>query len=99
MGTLKTAKVGKRGTLVIPAKLRHRYGIEDGDLVFVEEHEGGILIRKAVTLPVEMYSLERKAEFILSSAVDKEDYLRAREEVLKMGVDPDSIPHVKPSRA
>ena len=97
VGSVKTVKMGRRGTLVIPAGLRRRYGMEEGDLVVVEEREGGIFIRKAVTLPVEMYSPERKAEFILSNAVDEEDYSRAREEVVKMGLDPDAIPHVKPS--
>jgi hypothetical protein len=45
---------------------------------------------------VERYTAERKAEFLLSNAVDEADYRRARKEVAKLGIDPDSIPHHKP---
>ena len=92
----ETSKVGKRGTVVIPATLRRRFGIEEGSLVIAEEREDGILIRPAVVLSVEVYTPERKAEFLLSNAIDAEDYARAREEVRKLGLDPDSIPHHKP---
>lgn len=63
-----------------------------------KDHGEGTLIRKAVTLPVEHYSLERKAEFILSNATNKTDYARARKEVKKLGLDPDCIPHYKNSK-
>ena len=59
-----TSKVGKRGTVVIPAALRRRFGIEEGPLVIAEDREEGI-----------------------------EDYARAKEEVRKMWLDPDTIPH------
>jgi AbrB family looped-hinge helix DNA binding protein len=81
----------------VPASLRKRFGIEEGTLVTAEEKEDGILIRPAVVIPVERYSPERKAEFLLSNAVDESDYRSARKAVRKMGLDPDSIPHVKPS--
>lgn len=92
----ETSKIGKRGVLVIPAALRNRYGLTEGSLVIAEEHEDGVLIRPAIALPVEQYSLERKAEFLLSNAVDKEDYENALEAVHSMGLDPDTIPHTKP---
>jgi hypothetical protein len=44
----------------------------------------------------ERYTPERKAEFLLSNAVDAADYREARKDVLKLGIDPDSIPHHKP---
>ena len=47
-------------------------------------------------MQVEIYTPERKAEFLLSNAVDEADYQWAREEVRKMGLDPDKIPHGKP---
>ena len=68
-------------------------------MVIAEEREDGILIRPAVVLSVEVYTPERKAEFLLSNAIDAEDYARAREEVRKLGLDPDSIPHYKPDMA
>ena len=95
----ETSKVGKRGTVVIPATLRRRFGIEEGSLVIAEEREDGILIRPAVVLSVEVYTPERKAEFLLSNTIDAEDSARAREEVRKLGLDPDSIPHYKPDMA
>ena len=88
-----TSRVGKRGTVVIPAALRRRFGIEEGSLIIAEDREEGILIRPAVAVPLESYTPERRVEFLLSGAVDEEDYARAKEEVRKMGLDPDAISH------
>ena len=94
---VETTKVGKRGAIVVPASLRRRFGIEEGSLVIAEERDDGILIRPAVALPVEVYTPARKAEFLLSNAVDRVDYERAVKEVRKMGLDPALIDHIKPS--
>jgi AbrB family looped-hinge helix DNA binding protein len=94
---VESAKVGKRGAVIVPARLRKRFGIEEGSLVTAEETEDGILIRPAVVVPVERYTPERKAEFLLSNAVGRSDYRRARKEVQKLGLDPDSIPHYRPA--
>ncbi len=91
-----TSRVGKRGTVVIPAALRRSFGIEEGSLVIAEDREESILIRPAAAVPLESYSQGRKAEFLLSNAVDPEDYARAEEEVRKMGLDPAAIAHRKP---
>lgn len=93
---IEVTKIGKRGTLVIPAALRQLLGFHDGDLVIAEDHGDGILIRPAVALPIESYSLERQAEFLLSSALDKADYEQAKKAVCKMGLDPETITHYKP---
>ena len=85
---IESSKIGKRGTLVIPAKLRRRFGIEEGSEVIAEETPEGILIRPAMTVPIEVYSDERKAEFLLSNAVDAEDYRQAQEEVRPDGFGP-----------
>jgi AbrB family looped-hinge helix DNA binding protein len=74
---METAKLGKRGTLVIPAKLRQRFALKEGDLLVIEEGEDGILLRPAVAIPVEIYTPQRKAEFLLNNAVTKEDYDQA----------------------
>ena len=47
----------------------------------------------AINLPVERYTPERKAEFLLSNSVDKADYCEARKWVEELGLDPDSIRH------
>jgi AbrB family looped-hinge helix DNA binding protein len=96
MRTQQSARVGKRGAIIVPASLRKRFGIEEGSMVVAEEKEDGILIRPAVIVPVERYTPERKAEFLLSNAVDANDYRKARKEVRKLGLDPDSIRHIRP---
>lgn len=90
--------MGKRGTVVVPVKLRQRFGLKEGDLLITEEREGGILFRPAVAIPVEVYSSERKAEFLLNNAITKEDYDEACLEVRQMGLDPAKIPHTEPKR-
>lgn len=97
MSERETTKVGSRGTVVIPAALRQRYGLRTGTLIIAEPRDDGILLRPAVALPVETYTPERRAEFLLSTAVDQADYVTAVEEVRKMGLDPETIPHGKPT--
>jgi AbrB family looped-hinge helix DNA binding protein len=94
---MQSARVGKRGAIVVPAKLRKRFGIEEGSIVIAEETDDGILIRPAMVVPVERYSAERKAEFLLANAIDADDYRKARKEVRKLGLDPDSVPHSRPA--
>jgi AbrB family looped-hinge helix DNA binding protein len=93
---IETTKIGRRGAVVIPAGLRRKYGFEEGSLVVVEAREEGVLLRPAVTLPLERYTPERKAEFLLNNAVTPEDYAWALREVKKLGIDPKAIPHEKP---
>ena len=92
----ETIRVGQRGTVVIPARLRRRFGIQEGALLIAEESAEGILLRPAVALPVESYSPERVAEFLLTNAVDEEDYAEAVARVKEMGLDPETIPHLRP---
>ena len=93
---MESAKVGKRGTIVVPAKLRKRFGLDEGSFVTAEAREDGILLRPAVIVPVEKYSPQRKAEFLLSTATNVSDYRRVRREVKRLGLDPDAIPHRPP---
>lgn len=53
------SKVGKRGTVVIPAALRRRFGITEGSLVIAEAREDGILLRPAVALPLDLARRQR----------------------------------------
>lgn len=53
----------------------------------------------AVIAPLEVYAPERKAEFLLTNAADAREYALAVKEVRGLGLDPDSIPHVKPPGA
>ena len=93
----ESAKVGKRGAVVIPAKLRKKFGIEEGSSVLVEEAADGVLIRPAVTVPIEIWSPERKAAFLLENAVDPGGLrMGAPRGGQNGGLDPDRIPHGKP---
>lgn len=91
-----TSKVDKRGAVVIPAAFRRRFGIEEGSLVIAEEREDGILIRPAEISSVEIYTLERKAEFLLSNSLDAEHYAENVKRVREMGLDPEKIDHYRP---
>ena len=92
---METSKVGKRGSVVVPARLRRKFGIKEGGLVVAEERPDGILIRPAVAFPIEIYTPERKAEFLLSNAVGAEDYRAAVADVKNMGLEPASFRHHK----
>ena len=52
-----TGHVGKRGTIVLPAATRRRYGLEDGALFISEETINGILIRPAQAVPKNLAKL------------------------------------------
>jgi bifunctional DNA-binding transcriptional regulator/antitoxin component of YhaV-PrlF toxin-antitoxin module len=41
----ETGRIGKRGVMVMPAKLRRRYGLEEGSFIIAEARPEGILIR------------------------------------------------------
>ncbi len=95
---LNTTRIGKRGTVVIPAGLRRKYRLDEGSLLVAEEKTDGILLRPVVAVPVEIYSPERQAEFLLNNVTDLTDYAWAKEEVRKLGLDPNKIPHEKPKK-
>lgn len=96
---METSRVGKRGTIVVPSRLRRKFGIQEGGLVVAEERPEGILIRPAVAVPVEIYTPARKAEFLLSNVTDEKDYKAALIEVRKLGLNPATIPHVRPRKS
>jgi AbrB family looped-hinge helix DNA binding protein len=95
----EVSRVGKRGTVVIPAGLRRRFNVQEGSFVMTEETPDGILLRPATIMARESYSPERKAEFLLSNAVDASDYVDAVKAVKDMGLDPAKIKHRKPAGA
>jgi AbrB family looped-hinge helix DNA binding protein len=94
----ETARIGKRGTIVIPAALRQKYGFEEGSQIIVEPVPEGVLLRPVVMLPIEIYTPERKAEFLLNNAITPDDYAASVGQVREMGLDPEQIPHRKPGK-
>jgi bifunctional DNA-binding transcriptional regulator/antitoxin component of YhaV-PrlF toxin-antitoxin module len=55
-----TGQVGRRGTIVLSAATRRRYGLEDGSLFISEERDDGVLIRPAVAVPADLDAVRRK---------------------------------------
>lgn len=68
----ETSKVGKRGTFVIPAKLRNRFGLKEGSLVIAEETSEGILLRPAIAMPTTVFSQEQVEELLLEGVASGE---------------------------
>lgn len=58
-----TVTVSSRGLIALPARLRDELGLKADDVLLVETTSEGILLRPAVTLPVEIYSPDRIREF------------------------------------
>ena len=55
--------ITSRGVITLPAKLRQALGLKADDQLIAEATPEGLLLRPAVTLPVEIYSNARLAEF------------------------------------
>lgn len=52
-----------RGVITLPARLRRALGLKPNDILIAEATPEGLLLRPAVTLPVELYAEERVREF------------------------------------
>jgi AbrB family looped-hinge helix DNA binding protein len=92
-----TIKMGKRGTIVLPAKLRKQFGLEDGSLLVTEAKDGEIRIRPAFLYEPPVWSPEETAYFILINSVTQEEWDENLPEVLAMGVDPANIEGLEPN--
>ena len=55
--------VTSRGVVTLPAKLRQALGIRADDQLIAETTPEGLLLRPAVTLPIEIYTDQRIREF------------------------------------
>ncbi|MHB1018095.1 MAG: AbrB/MazE/SpoVT family DNA-binding domain-containing protein [Coriobacteriia bacterium] len=86
-------RIGKRGTVVIPASARRRYGLEEGEMLVMEESAAGLLLKPVRAYEVEVYTPERQAEFLLNNAVTPAEYDDALAEVRALGIDPATVPH------
>ena len=58
-----TLTLTSRGVVTLPAKLRRSLGLKPEDHLIAETTPEGLLLRPAVTLPVEIYSEKRIREF------------------------------------
>ena len=58
-----TITMTSRGVITLPAKLRQALGLKADDQLIAETTPQGLLLRPAVTLPLELYTQERVQEF------------------------------------
>lgn len=58
-----TLTITSRGLISIPAKMRQALGLKADDQLIAETTPEGLLLRPAITLPVELYSDKRIQEF------------------------------------
>src|ERR1700691_3311509 len=91
-----TIKMGKRGTIVLPAKLRRQFGLEDGSLLVTEAKDGEIRIRPAFLVEPEVWSPQRKAYLALINAMTKEEYDDVSTLLREEGIDPTDAPGLDP---
>ena len=55
--------INSRGVVTLPAALRRALGLRPDDQLLAETTPEGLLLRPAVTLPVEIYTPAREREF------------------------------------
>jgi AbrB family looped-hinge helix DNA binding protein len=58
-----TLTINSRGVVTLPAKLRQAMGLKADDQLIAETTPQGLLLRPAVTLPLEIYTAARVQEF------------------------------------
>jgi antitoxin PrlF len=63
-----TLTLTSRGVVTLPAKLRRALGLKADDHLIAETTPDGLLLRPAVTLPIEIYSEKRIREFDAAEA-------------------------------
>ena len=88
-------RIGKKGVFVLPSYLREQYNLNEGSLVIPEATDDGIILKPATVMPVEVYTPQRRAEFLLSNSTNEQEYNEAVEAVKSMGLCPDTIHHFK----
>lgn len=63
-----TLTINSRGVVTLPAKLRQAMGLKTDDQLIAETTPQGLLLRPAVTLPLELYTPDRLQEFAEAEA-------------------------------
>ena len=58
-----TLTINNRGVITLPVKLRQAMGLQTDDQLIAETTPQGLLLRPAVTLPLEVYTPARVEEF------------------------------------
>jgi len=72
------AQISRRGTITLPAEVRKRLGLEEGDVLTVRLSGRSIVLTPAVLTPIELYSDERIAEFEQGARLTKDELAAAQ---------------------
>ena len=67
------AQLSSRGTITLPAAVRRRLGLREGDVLTVRISGRSIMLSPAVVTPVELYSDERIGEFARNGELTAEE--------------------------
>ena len=65
---MRKVTISDRGVITIPASLRQAYGLKANDELILEGTEAGILLRLSMSVPIEIYTEARIAEFARDEA-------------------------------
>lgn len=65
--------VGRRGAVIIPVRMRKKFGLDEGALFVAEEHAKGVLLRPARVVP-----LTKKQREAIEDRHDVEEVTRRR---------------------
>lgn len=63
-----TVTITSRGVITLPSRLRRSLGLKADDQLIAETTPEGLLLRPAVTLPIEIYTEKREAELDAAEA-------------------------------
>ena len=74
--------VTSRGAVTLPVKRHRALGLKADDHLIAETTPEGLLLRPAVTLPVEIYSEKRVREFDAAEA-ELEQFLRRKKKLAR----------------
>ncbi len=77
-----TLTVTSRGVVTLPVRLRRALGLKTDDHLIAETTPEGLLLRPAVTLPVEIYNDKRIREFNAAEA-ELEKFLRRKKKSVR----------------
>lgn len=72
------AQISRRGTITLPAEVRRKLGLEEGDVLTVRLSGRSIVLTPAVLTPIELYSDERMAEFERGARLTEDELAAAQ---------------------
>jgi AbrB family looped-hinge helix DNA binding protein len=60
--------ISSRGVITIPTRMREVFGLKANDQLIIEDTPQGLLLRPAVSIPIELYTDQRIKEFTRDDA-------------------------------